>query len=251
MRPGIRRDGGACLAPREGCGLRVASRGFLLGLLAAVSLWAFGAAAWEADAEARLKTVHESTGRSGPGTLYRYRIRYETRHGIRGDRFAKLVQEILFDDRSWTGTGGVGFKQVARGGNTTITLASPRTVDRLCYPLATNRKYSCTLGSRVVLNLRRWKKGVDHWHEGRTNYRRMLVNHEVGHRIGNGHRSCPGGGRKAPVMQQQTISLQGCRANWWPTRRELRAIKARFGSSASAAGSSLSGSAPAAVRARE
>jgi hypothetical protein len=49
----------------------------------------------------------------------------------------------------------------------------------------------------------------------------MVINHEVGHFIGFGHASCGGAGQPAPVMQQQSISLQGCKFNPWPTASEL------------------------------
>ncbi len=179
-----------------------------------------------------LRTVPGESERSGPGTLFDYVVKVERGIKIKREQFADTLQEILFSDRSWTGTREVAFKRVRRDPNTKIILATPNTVDRLCYPLDTNGKYSCNVGERVVLNRRRWAQGVSHWPSTRRNYRRMLVNHEVGHRIGHGHRSCPGGGRKAPVMQQQTIDLEGCRANWWPRKSELRATKRMYSASA-------------------
>ena len=181
-----------------------------------------------------LKTVPGESKRSGPGTLFDYVVKVERGIRIKRERFADTIQAILFSDRSWTGTGEVAFKRVRRGENTKIILAKPHTVDRLCAPLDTNGTYSCSIGERVVLNRRRWVRTVSHWPSSRRNYRRMLVNHEVGHRIGHGHRSCPGSRKKAFVMQQQSISLDGCRANWWPRKPELRATKRMYSASAAA-----------------
>jgi len=203
-----------------------------LGLVACLVLCALV----PASAGARFRTVPGDSERVGSGETYRFKVEVERSIGIHRRAFAEQVERILFDRMSWTRSGEVAFKRVDRGGNTRVMLARPRTVDRLCRPLDTRGKYSCNVGEKVLLNLRRWRRGVPHWSSSRANYRRMLVNHEMGHRIGHGHRNCPGRGRKAPVMQQQTISLQGCEPNWWPLRRELRATAgASAGASAASA----------------
>jgi hypothetical protein len=169
------------------------------------------------------RTVPGESKRAGSGTDYRFTVEVQRSIGIDRREVAATIEQTLFDRRSWIRSGRVSFRRVERRENTRILLAKPNEVDRLCHPLQTNGTYSCSIGSNVVLNVRRWRTAVPHWPSSLRNYRRMLINHEVGHRIGHGHRSCRRSGSRAAVMQQQSIGLQGCRANWWPKRSELRA----------------------------
>jgi hypothetical protein len=104
----------------------------------------------------------------------------------------------------------------------TVVLAEGDVVDELCKPYDTGGESSCQNGPVVAFNAERWREGVDHWPDDLGSYRTMLMNHEMGHLLGQHHRSCPDPGALAPVMQQQTGSLNGCRANPWPLDSEIQ-----------------------------
>ena len=52
---------------------------------------------------------------------------------------------------------------------------------------------------------------------------RMVINHEVGHRLGHidNEMTCAGAGQAAPLMQEQSIFLDGCAINEYPLDSEL------------------------------
>lgn len=102
-----------------------------------------------------------------------------------------------------------------------VVLAEGAEVDRLCRPYETGGKFSCQNGPVVAINAERWREGVPHWPLGLAAYRTMLLNHEMGHLLGQHHVDCPRAGTVAPVMQQQSGSLRGCRANPWPLDAEI------------------------------
>ena len=136
-----------------------------------------------------------------------------------------LAKSVLNDPRGWSLGGKIAFKPVLFGGDFTIWLASPDQLplfSPICSP-----NLSCSIGRNVIINSVRFHNGTTYgWPASLTSYQIMVINHEVGHWLGLGHRFCPAPGALAPVMQQQSISLQGCRANSWPTPPELATVAA-------------------------
>ena len=165
----------------------------------------------------RLSVVPGTTRRSGEGPVQRYRVEVEGGLGIDPEEFAAAVDRTLADPRSWGADGRLSFRRVDSGSvRFRVVLASPRTTDRLCRPYDTEGRYSCGLIDRAVINSARWLRGADAYTRPLAEYRQYVVNHEVGHALDHRHEPCPGAGRRAPVMLQQTISLRGCRPNPWP-----------------------------------
>lgn len=136
--------------------------------------------------------------------------------------FEAAVSRILADPRGWGATGEIVFRHISTGRpRIWVKLATPPTTDRLCAPTRTNGIWNCRAGNSVVVNSDRWLTGRSTWPGSLTEYRALIINHETGHVLGFGHRGCSGAGTPAPVMQQQGVSLKGCRANAWPLASEL------------------------------
>ncbi|WP_406506929.1 DUF3152 domain-containing protein [Streptomyces sp. NBC_00212] len=163
----------------------------------------------------------------GKGRKYRYRVDVEQGLGLDGALFAEAVQKTLNDDRSWGHGGTMTFERISSGQpDFIITLASPGTTGTWCAKsgLDTNEdNVSCDSAAtdRVMINAYRWAQGSETfgWGKAMLTYRQMLINHEVGHRLGHNHVSCRTPGALAPVMQQQTKSLDidgiKCLPNPW------------------------------------
>jgi hypothetical protein len=153
------------------------------------------------------------------GRLIRYDVRIEKGLTIDPDQTGKLIEQVLNDSRSWRGSGDVRFELVPVGEPIQLHayLATPKTTAALCAPLLTRGDVSCLNGMRVAFNATSWVKGADAYPSDVADYRRYLVNHAFGHALGYHHVGCPGKGKPAPVMMQQTKGLNGCRPNPWPT----------------------------------
>jgi hypothetical protein len=133
------------------------------------------------------------------------------------------VAETFADPRGWSLGGAVRFVRVPAGGAFTVWLAAPSRVPTFGAPC--DQTYSCHQGRNVIINEARWLNGSPAWNGSGASlrdYRHMVVNHETGHWLGKGHARCPGKGRLAPVMMQQSKGTHGCRFNPWPTAAELR-----------------------------
>jgi hypothetical protein len=152
-----------------------------------------------------------------------------TSQGVTGDlgHVAAVAHSTLNDHRGWGLGGAVAWHRVASGGNLVVVLASGSVIAAAA-PVC-SASWSCRVGNRVYLHERNWRLGTAAWTEGVEEYQRYVLNHEVGHFLGMGHTSCPGGGRSAAVMQQQSISLQGCLANVWPLIPEREAAARYLG----------------------
>lgn len=134
--------------------------------------------------------------------------------------FKTLVNQTLNDARGWARM-NVRFVEVASGGQFSLILA---TADQVGAVPGCGADYSCRSGRSVLINQDRWLGATTSWNQAGgslRDYRHMVVNHEVGHWLGHGHSQCGGAGQPAPVMQQQSISLQGCSFNPWPLDSEL------------------------------
>jgi hypothetical protein len=156
------------------------------------------------------------------------RFTVEAEDGLNVDTtdFAKTVASVLTDERGWQGVDSVHFVPIspedATAGATVdirVTLATPDLTAKLCAPLDTSvQQVSCWNNGRAVLNLQRWILGAATYGNDLASYRDYLVNHEVGHGLGHMHAKCPATGQKAPIMVQQTKSLEGCTAWPWPSK---------------------------------
>lgn len=144
--------------------------------------------------------------------------------------FQNKINAVLNDNRGWSLDGQVQFVKASSGCSFTVWLSSASqmpTFGAIC-----DADWSCAVSPNVVVNYDRWRFGSNAWNNGGgslEDYRAMVINHETGHQLGFGHRNCGGAGQPAPVMQQQSISLQGCVFNPWPNAAERDTLRKNLG----------------------
>ncbi len=181
-----------------------------------------GAETYVEQGAGTVSVVDGSSAVYGSGPLRRFVVEVEDGIGVDAAAFAAAVETTLGDPGSWGNGGRMSFQRVGAAEAATsqydfrVSLISPGSMETYCPGVGTGGYTSCRYGERAVINLARWATAVPHYDGDITAYRHYVVNHEVGHVLGNGHVDCPGPGQLAPVMLQQTLGLQGCVRNAWP-----------------------------------
>ena len=185
-----------------------------------------------ADERADILAKAEQTAtESGNGVItYTYCV---ASRGEVGDltEFANMVFSTLNDPRGWPRAGVIFQENEGADPNTdpnacsmTLTLAA---ADQMTsFSTECSDEYSCRVGNDVIINIDRWNNATEGWlNAGGTveRYRTMVINHEVGHRLGHldNELTCPAVNQPAPLMQQQSMDLLGCVPNEWPLDEEL------------------------------
>lgn len=177
---------------------------------------------------------------------YTYCVRPDGVADSEVDGFAERVGEILADPHGWGLDGALELRR--RGGcdtDFTVWLSTPERVAEL--DAACSARWSCRVGRHVVINAERWHHASEAWDEAGASlddYRRMVVNHEVGHWLGFDHAECPEAGASAPVMQQQSIGLEGCEPNTRPGAADRAELAYQLGLEPPTGATSRAGSAP-------
>ncbi len=175
---------------------------------------------WTSDTPASgtylLNTITVAPALEAPKTV-KYVVKVEDTTEVKPDEAAAEVQRTFDDPRGWAGYGKRNFTLVNDESQAALTIyiASPKTANELCKPADVESKWNCRVGDRVVLNSDRWRFMTPTYDDLGV-YRSYLVNHEVGHYLGQGHVGCPKPGAAAPVMMQQSVDLNGCLPNAWP-----------------------------------
>ncbi|WP_435797958.1 DUF3152 domain-containing protein [Streptomyces klenkii] len=180
----------------------------------------------KAKGSGSFETVGGHDSAPGRGDVLRYRVDVEKGLPLDGELFATAVHRTLNDERSWGHGGTRTFERVSSGhADFVITLATPGTTAVWCAKSGldtTEDNVSCDSAAtdRVMINAYRWAQGAPTYGDKIHAYRQMLINHEVGHRLGHDHETCGKEGALAPVMMQQTkfLTTDGvtCRPNPWP-----------------------------------
>lgn len=180
------------------------------------------------DERAAILSKAEQTATESGNELITYTYCVASRGEV-GDltEFANMVFSTLNDPRGWP-RAGVIFQEAdgtdPNACSMTLTLAA---ADQMTsFSTECSDEYSCRVGNDVIINIDRWNNATEGWRNaGGTveRYRTMVINHEVGHRLGHldNELTCPAVNQPAPLMQQQSMDLLGCVPNEWPLDEEL------------------------------
>lgn len=140
------------------------------------------------------------------------------------------IDSVLNAKRGWSLGGNITFSRSERQCDFTIWLSAP--AEMQSFGAICDEYWSCAVKPNVIFNHDRWRLTSEAWKKSNgslDDYKSMVINHEVGHWLGFEHSTCPAAGAPAPVMQQQSIDLQGCTFNPWPSITERISLRNYLG----------------------
>jgi hypothetical protein len=200
----------------------------VLVLLVGLGVWGFGdrlssALPWAGESTTWVPTQPEGGAQPPSGDVIRYSVRTNGQVSTSLEDFSAKVAETLNDEHGWKGA-GVSFEEVDNSDTLVIVLSEADllpTFDEECTP-----QWSCRVGVFAVINDNLWSQASAAWNDAGLSlrdYQHMVINHEVGHLLGHfdNESTCAAPGDPAPLMQQQSMDLQGCTFNPWPLPEEL------------------------------
>ncbi|MFW7413699.1 DUF3152 domain-containing protein [Demequina sp. SO4-18] len=182
---------------------------------------------------------------SGGGASVRWvRVEYEEGLGMNGGALGNFVLDTLNDPRGWGARGRFEFVPTGGAPDLRIVLASPATAALTCPdphatapagalmdpsgspdpavdpttaatsdPDSSAASTSCADQGLVMLDHYDWIAGLDAYGEDRTGARQYLVNHFVGHALGESETECTSG--RALVTTDQSELPGECEPNPW------------------------------------
>ncbi|MDF7663273.1 DUF3152 domain-containing protein [Bifidobacterium sp. ESL0763] len=177
------------------------------------------------DILAKAQKVADASGK--PAHQYVYCV------GTRGnveDSSMRVFENDIFrtlnNPKGWPRAGATFTLGSADAGNCDFTMYLAQANQMTTFSADCSDEYSCRVGDDVIVNEDRWNGATKQLIKaGLTlqRYREMVINHEVGHRLGHidNEQTCAGPGKPAPLMQEQSMALDGCKPNEWPTDSEL------------------------------
>ncbi|WP_193746334.1 DUF3152 domain-containing protein [Demequina aestuarii] len=198
------------------------------------------------EGDGSFATVTTDGEPSGGGASVRWvRVEYEEGLNADGTALGEFVLDTLNDPRGWGARGRFEFVPTGGAPDLRIVLASPYTAAATCRdahatapagalvdasatpesavdpsaaasadPDASAEVTSCADQGLVMLNHYDWMAGIDAYGDDRSGARAYLVNHFVGHALGDEDVECTSG--RAQVMADQGELSDDCEPNPWP-----------------------------------
>lgn len=191
----------------------------------------------------------------GTGPTRYVRLEIEDGLPLDPDVVTSYVMAILDNAQGWTAQGRVSFARTDGVADIRIVFASPKTALALCprpddaalpdvappdvppvmttaSPSATAKAPTPSPGASVspspsvvpscadqgiaVISAYQWAAGIGAFGDDTLGMHDYMLNHSIGHILGEPDVKCGGSGQLAPVMENQQLDITPCKPNGWP-----------------------------------